>query len=153
VFQASCCQHWYECSECHDEVNDHLFEFEKKLKLFCKTCNRTFECNLKLMSTKDKYCFSCGTCWCIPGKQTAVTQSAKICVINNRISSRSDCGKHYIRGRPTNNGKQPDKSFGHRRVGIDLKQSTYPPILPSGHRFVYSNVLIQMSHKSVPHSR
>ena len=86
VFQASCCQHWYECSECHDEANDHLFEFEKKLKLFCKTCNRTFECNLKLMSTKDKYCFSCGTCWCIPGKKTAVTHKAKSCLFNGHIN-------------------------------------------------------------------
>lgn len=68
VFQASCCQRWFECSECHDEINDHLFQFNKRLKMFCKTCNTTFERDLKLMTVKDKYCYSCGTCWCIPGK-------------------------------------------------------------------------------------
>lgn len=67
VFQASCCQRWFECSECHDEINDHLFEFQKKLKMFCKTCTRTFERDLKLFTVKDKYCYSCGTGWCVPG--------------------------------------------------------------------------------------
>mmetsp|Transcript_5044 Transcript_5044/g.10211 ORF Transcript_5044/g.10211 Transcript_5044/m.10211 type:complete len:110 (-) Transcript_5044:10-339(-) len=67
VFQASCCRRWFECSECHDEVSDHQFEFQKRLKMFCKPCSTTFERDLKLLTIKDKNCYVCGNCWCIPG--------------------------------------------------------------------------------------
>ena len=36
--------------------------------MFCKTCTRTFERDLKLLTIKDKYCYECGTCWCISGE-------------------------------------------------------------------------------------
>ncbi|KAJ1396419.1 hypothetical protein B484DRAFT_355354 [Ochromonadaceae sp. CCMP2298] len=67
VIRSTCCNRWVECSECHDEQYDHLFEFNKRLKMFCKPCSRTFERDLRLLTIKDKYCYACGTCWCIPG--------------------------------------------------------------------------------------
>mmetsp|Transcript_25424 Transcript_25424/g.24317 ORF Transcript_25424/g.24317 Transcript_25424/m.24317 type:complete len:118 (+) Transcript_25424:3062-3415(+) len=63
-----CCNKWFECSECHDEVvKSHLFKFNKILRLTCKNCKGCFTRDLQIFSTKDKKCDYCGNVWCLPG--------------------------------------------------------------------------------------
>ena len=68
---SSCCNLWYECSECHDEnlneTNFHIFEVHRPLKLCCKSCQVVFQVNLQYFSEKDKLCPNCDNCWCRSG--------------------------------------------------------------------------------------
>lgn len=76
--QASCCLGWYDCPECHDEVNDHLFKTNKILRLTCKSCKRTFQKDLLMLMNRDKYCEQCKVQWCVPGKKQTTKQTILI---------------------------------------------------------------------------
>ena len=65
--QCKKCEAWYECSECHDEKEDHKFEINKKFMMTCKECSRVFGKDLNFFTEKDKLCESCGAVWCMPG--------------------------------------------------------------------------------------
>eukprot|EP01039_Chlorochromonas_danica_P002115 gene2115-2309_t len=56
--QAGCCLRWYECSECHDESNDHQFKISDPVRLTCKHCKRAFQIDLRVMMESDKYCIT-----------------------------------------------------------------------------------------------
>jgi uncharacterized CHY-type Zn-finger protein len=66
--QSFCCGKWYECSECHDEVEtDHQFTIDRVLRLMCKPCRRVFERDLTSMMESDKFCEQCKNMWCPAG--------------------------------------------------------------------------------------
>ena len=73
--QAPCCNRWFECTECHDEMcTDHLMGYEPKVKFACKVCKKCFTRDFALFSEKDKYCSHCDTKWCMP----AITPESKL---------------------------------------------------------------------------
>mmetsp|Transcript_4593 Transcript_4593/g.5030 ORF Transcript_4593/g.5030 Transcript_4593/m.5030 type:complete len:107 (-) Transcript_4593:691-1011(-) len=66
--QASCCNGWFDCAECHDEIKDHPFVAGKILRLLCKSCSRIFQRDLGMFLESDKYCEQCKDKWCVPGE-------------------------------------------------------------------------------------
>jgi uncharacterized CHY-type Zn-finger protein len=70
--QAPCCNGWYECPECHDEVESHPMAFSKIIRMTCKSCTRCFDRDLTLFTEGDKCCSNCGVLWCIPGLKTSI---------------------------------------------------------------------------------
>ena len=66
--QAPCCNKWFECSECHDEiVKTHVFEFKSTYRFTCKLCRKVFSRDFKLFSEQDKLCSYCQNQWVLPG--------------------------------------------------------------------------------------
>ena len=66
--QAPCCNKWFECTECHDEmVKTHVFEFSSTLRFTCKPCRKVFSRDFKLFSEQDKCCSYCQNKWILPG--------------------------------------------------------------------------------------
>ena len=63
-----CCNKWYECAECHDEREDHIFRFEPTLRFTCKGCRKCFVRDFKLFSERDKACDFCKAVWCKPAE-------------------------------------------------------------------------------------
>ena len=66
--QSPCCARWVECSECHDETSNHLFQHSSKIKFMCKNCKKCFFRDFKLFSASDKLCNYCRICWVIPAE-------------------------------------------------------------------------------------
>lgn len=65
--RAHCCSKWYECSECHDEREDHKFQTSRVMRFTCKNCRGCFEIDFLLFPDSDKKCKNCQNLWCIPG--------------------------------------------------------------------------------------
>jgi uncharacterized CHY-type Zn-finger protein len=65
--QGACCDKYYGCAECHDEVETHQFQFTKIMRFMCKGCRKCFDRDFQLFSSADRNCNSCGTCWLMPG--------------------------------------------------------------------------------------
>lgn len=84
-----CCNKWYECSECHDnDLNDsnfHIFEVGRPLRCCCKKCNLVFQVNLQYFSENDKFCSSCGNCWCLAGYLSLLLLLLSFCYNYNNI--------------------------------------------------------------------
>lgn len=72
--QAPCCKRWFECSECHDEVSTHPFQFIQRLRFTCKECRRCFPRDFGIFSESDKLCDHCKARWVVTG----VTPESKI---------------------------------------------------------------------------
>jgi hypothetical protein len=85
--QAACCQHWFDCCECHDEVSQHPFQCGRQISLCCKTCRRVFQKDLTILFESDKVCENCQVRWCIPGEFEFI-ESVWICVSDD-ISQES----------------------------------------------------------------
>lgn len=61
-----CCMKWYECSECHDEHENHKFLHSTRLRFTCKNCRKCFDRDFSLFPLNDKKCDFCGNLWSLP---------------------------------------------------------------------------------------
>jgi uncharacterized CHY-type Zn-finger protein len=72
IVQAPCCQRWFDCAECHDEVSDHPFRISTKLRLQCKSCTRIFQKDLTMITERDRKCEGCDKFWNQRGKSILI---------------------------------------------------------------------------------
>lgn len=89
--QSFCCGKWFECSECHDEVEkDHQFTVDRVLRLMCKCCRRVFQRDLTALMESDKFCEQCQNLWCLPGRFCLLDIASVVIFIRVFFSCRNN---------------------------------------------------------------
>lgn len=95
--QCKKCEAWYECSECHDEREDHNFVVDKKFVLTCKSCKKVFSRDLNFFTDKDKLCEACGVVWCLPGvTPERKVYDASLTILDEYLSELLDPSKPHF---------------------------------------------------------
>jgi len=57
--RATCCQQWFDCPECHEEVSNHPLSKSNELVFACKKCRKVFRKNVLEWEESDEYCPRC----------------------------------------------------------------------------------------------
>lgn len=42
AIRSTCCQKWYDCADCHNELNDHPLKKTTEMTFMCKVCKKAF---------------------------------------------------------------------------------------------------------------
>ncbi|KAL0241490.1 hypothetical protein GEMRC1_006725 [Eukaryota sp. GEM-RC1] len=63
--RAPCCKKWYDCPQCHADLNDHELEKTTELVLACKKCRKVFRVDLgdPEADQADQHCPHCDNCY------------------------------------------------------------------------------------------
>lgn len=66
--QAPCCKRWYECEECHGDVESHPLQHTSLVSFCCKACRAIFQKDLGCFDDEDKVCPQCKNCFVLPAE-------------------------------------------------------------------------------------
>jgi uncharacterized CHY-type Zn-finger protein len=59
AIRAPCCKKWFDCSECHNEVEDHEIKKTTEMVFACKKCKKAFRKDMLTFEEADEYCPFC----------------------------------------------------------------------------------------------
>lgn len=59
AIRSQCCKKWYDCSECHDQVNDHKIKKTTDMIFACKKCKKVFRKDMLTFEEADEHCPFC----------------------------------------------------------------------------------------------
>ena len=57
--RASCCKKWFDCAECHAEVEDHEIAKSVDIVMACKKCKKVFRKDASDFDENDEFCPRC----------------------------------------------------------------------------------------------
>ncbi|RKO95430.1 hypothetical protein CAUPRSCDRAFT_9161, partial [Caulochytrium protostelioides] len=63
-----CCQKWFDCPECHDEVSKHPLRKTMEMVFACKKCKKVFRKDMTLFEESDEFCPHCDNRYIIDAK-------------------------------------------------------------------------------------
>lgn len=66
--RAPCCKHWYDCAECHAEVESHPLAKTTEMAFMCKKCKKAFRKDMTVYEDSDEYCPHCDNHYVIEAK-------------------------------------------------------------------------------------
>lgn len=106
--QSPCCNGWYECAECHDEiVQTHVFQYSATMMRFtCKPCRKVFTRDFNMFSEQDKFCSFCNNKWILPG----ITPESMLA--EEAVSILKICLDEVIQPTHTVYASVPQQSYG-----------------------------------------
>jgi len=56
AIRSACCKKWFDCAECHNEVEDHPLKKTNDLVFACKKCRKVFRKDVLTFEESDEYC-------------------------------------------------------------------------------------------------
>ncbi|KAI0686272.1 hypothetical protein BC835DRAFT_1408628 [Cytidiella melzeri] len=68
AIRAPCCKQWYDCAECHAEVQDHKLRKTTEMAFMCKKCKKAFRKDMSSYEESDEYCPHCDNHYVIEAK-------------------------------------------------------------------------------------
>ena len=66
--RAPCCKKWYDCPDCHEEMQDHELEKTLDLVFLCKKCKKAFRKEVNEFEEADEYCPHCDNHYMVEAK-------------------------------------------------------------------------------------
>ncbi|KAF8885964.1 hypothetical protein BD779DRAFT_1531732 [Infundibulicybe gibba] len=66
--RAPCCKAWYDCAECHGEVQTHPLAKTTEMAFMCKKCKKAFRKDMTAYEESDEYCPHCDNHYVIEAK-------------------------------------------------------------------------------------
>jgi hypothetical protein len=57
--RAPCCKQWFDCAECHAEVESHPLAKTTEMAFMCKKCKKAFRKDMTAYEESDEYCPHC----------------------------------------------------------------------------------------------
>ncbi|KAI1790329.1 hypothetical protein LXA43DRAFT_891189 [Ganoderma leucocontextum] len=66
--RAPCCKQWFDCAECHAEVETHPLAKTAEMVFMCKKCKKAFRKNMAEYDESDEYCPHCDNHYVIEAK-------------------------------------------------------------------------------------
>jgi transposase len=57
--RAPCCKQWFDCAECHAEVESHPLSKTTEMAFMCKKCKKAFRKDMTVYEESDEYCPHC----------------------------------------------------------------------------------------------
>ncbi|CAK76572.1 unnamed protein product (macronuclear) [Paramecium tetraurelia] len=73
AIRAQCCKKWFDCADCHQELEDHPLLKNIEMVFACKKCKKVFRKDITDYDESDEYCPHCDNHYVIK----AVTQESK----------------------------------------------------------------------------
>ena len=55
AIRAPCCKKWFDCAECHNEMEDHELKRATEMVFACKKCKKVFRKDLLRFEGKNYY--------------------------------------------------------------------------------------------------
>ncbi|KAL0574318.1 hypothetical protein V5O48_007629 [Marasmius crinis-equi] len=66
--RAPCCKKWFDCAECHAEVESHQLAKTTEMTFMCKKCKKAFRKDMTVYEESDEYCPHCDNHYVIEAK-------------------------------------------------------------------------------------
>lgn len=66
--RAPCCKQWFDCAECHEEMQDHRLKKTAEMAFICKKCKKAFRKDMSNYEESDEYCPHCDNHYVIEAK-------------------------------------------------------------------------------------
>ncbi|KAF8806629.1 hypothetical protein BYT27DRAFT_7102011, partial [Phlegmacium glaucopus] len=66
--RAPCCKQWFDCAECHAEVESHPLAKTTEMAFMCKKCKKAFRKDMSVYEESDEYCPHCDNHYVIEAK-------------------------------------------------------------------------------------
>jgi uncharacterized CHY-type Zn-finger protein len=63
-----CCKKWYDCPECHEELESHELIKTMEMVFACKKCKKVFRKNMNDYDESDEYCPHCDNKYVVDAK-------------------------------------------------------------------------------------
>ncbi|KJR82365.1 zinc finger protein [Sporothrix schenckii 1099-18] len=86
--RSPCCRKWFDCSECHQETEDHALLQRFEMIFACKKCKKCFRKDAREFEDSDEYCPHCDNHFVIDAvtpKQAITIESEDVRVDNRMI--------------------------------------------------------------------
>ncbi|KAF8963630.1 hypothetical protein BDZ97DRAFT_1661462, partial [Flammula alnicola] len=68
AIRAPCCKLWFDCSECHAEVQAHRLAKTMEMAFLCKKCKKAFRKDMSAYEESDEYCPHCDNHYVLEAK-------------------------------------------------------------------------------------